>query len=156
MMIVRRMVMILFEKEGANHIYCQRHAGYADRLIKMNCERNKETMDGFPGHEQRDHREHDGAGEPTEDADFACPEAILLVGRMPARKIVGNRRDEERGHMRAHVPAIGQQRHRVRKNAGGDFDHHHHAGDGDDDAGAAFAFREVAHEIVRMPKPGMV
>jgi len=44
----------------------------------------------------------------------------------------------------------------VRKNAGGDFDHHHHAGDGDDDAGAAFAFREVAHEIVRMPKPGMI
>ena len=72
--------MILFEKEGANHIYCQRHAGYADRLIKMNCERNKKTMDGFAGHEQRDHRQHDGAGESTEDADFACPEAILLVG----------------------------------------------------------------------------
>jgi len=58
--------------------------------------------------------------------------------------------------MRAHVPAIGQQRHGVRKNAGGNFDDHHHAGDGDDDAGAAFAFREVAHEIVRMAETGML
>src|SRR5438477_13158775 len=121
MIIVRRMVMILFEKEGANHMYCQRHAGYADHLIKMNCERNKETMDGFAGHEQRDHRQHDGAGESTEDADFACPDAILLVGRMPARKIVGNRRDEERAHTRAQEPDIGQQRDRDRKNPGGDY-----------------------------------
>src|SRR6266478_8826991 len=117
MIIVRRMVMIVFKKESADQIYGQRYASNADRLVKMNCERNKETMDGFAGHEQRDHRQHDGAGESTEDADFACPEAILLVGRMPARKIVGDRRDEERRHMRAHVSAIGQQRHRVRKNA---------------------------------------
>ena len=75
---------------------------------------------------------------------------------MPAHEIIGNRRDEERGHVRAHVPAIGQQRHRVRKNAGGDFDHHHHASNGDDDAGTAFALREVAHEIVSLPEMGMI
>src|SRR5260370_35699154 len=86
MMIVRRVVMILFEKEGANHIYRQRHAGYADRLIKMNCERSKETMDGFAGHEQRDHRQHDGAGGATEGAHLACPTAAVLYGVCPARR----------------------------------------------------------------------
>src|ERR1700731_2989154 len=75
---------------------------------------------------------------------------------MPAGKIVGNRGDEERGDVRAHVPAVGQQRHRVRKNAGGNFDHHHHAGDGNHDMVTAFAFREVAHEIVRVPKTEML
>ena len=58
--------------------------------------------------------------------------------------------------MCAHVPAVGQQRHRVRKKAGRNFDYHHHPSDGDDDARATLAFREIAHEIVRMPETGML
>ena len=55
MMIVRRVRMIIFEKESADKIYRQRNARDADRLVKMNGERNKKTMDGFAGHEQRDY-----------------------------------------------------------------------------------------------------
>src|SRR5260370_1814003 len=75
---------------------------------------------------------------------------------MSAHEIISDCGDEERGHVRAHVPAVGQQRHRARKKAGSNFDHHHHAGDGNHDMGTALAFREVAHEIVRVPKTGML
>src|SRR6267143_6292736 len=75
---------------------------------------------------------------------------------MSAHEIVGDRSDEKRGHVCAHVPAVGQQRHRVRKKAGRNFDYHQHASDGDDDVRAALAFRKIAHKIVRMPKTGML
>src|SRR5256885_15043274 len=44
----------------------------------------------------------------------------------------------------------------MREKTGANFDDHHHAGNGNDDARSAFAFREIAHEIVRMAKPGMI
>src|SRR5438132_9174506 len=75
---------------------------------------------------------------------------------MSAHEIIGYRVDQKRSHMRAHVPAIGQQRHGVRKNASGNFDDHHHAGNDNHDVRSAFAFREVAHEIVRMAETGML
>lgn len=58
--------------------------------------------------------------------------------------------------MRAHVPAVGQERHGVRKKAGGDFDDHHHARNGYDDARAALSLREIAYEIVGMAETGVI
>jgi len=58
--------------------------------------------------------------------------------------------------MRAHVPAVGQQGHRMRKNARGNLDDHHYAGNGNDDVRTTFSFREVVDEVVRMPKLGMI
>jgi len=75
---------------------------------------------------------------------------------MSASEIVGERGDDERSYVRAHVPAVREQRHRMREQAGGDFDYHHHAGNGDDYPGAAFALGKIAHEIMRMPKAGMI
>ena|SRR4029077_9678208 len=75
---------------------------------------------------------------------------------MAASEIVGERGDEERSYVRAHVPAVREQRHRMREQAGGDLDYHHHAGNGDDYPGAAFAPGKIAHEIMRMPEAGMI
>src|SRR5205814_4003771 len=75
---------------------------------------------------------------------------------MSAHEIIGDRSDQERRHMRAHVPAIGQQRHGMREKTSGNFDDHHHAGNGNDDVRSTFAFGEVAHEIVRMAETGML
>ena len=58
--------------------------------------------------------------------------------------------------MRAHVPAVGQQRHGMGKDSGGDLDDHHHASNGNDDARAALAFREIAYEIVAMAETGVI
>src|ERR1700738_459556 len=114
-MIVRRMMMSVFEKESADDIHRQRDEDNTNRLIKMNRQRNKEAVDGFAGHEQRDDREHNRAGESSEDADFACSKAVSLARRMSAHEIISDRGDQERRHMRAHVPAIGQQRHGMRE-----------------------------------------
>jgi hypothetical protein len=51
--------------------------------------------------------------------------------------------------MCAHVPAIGQQRHRVRHQTDCDLDDHHHRGNSDHDASPPFRVREIRNEIVR-------
>jgi hypothetical protein len=58
--------------------------------------------------------------------------------------------------VRAHVPAVGEQRHRVGEKAGNNLDDHHHAGDRDHDPCPALAFGKIVHEIVRMAKVGMI
>ena len=54
-MIASRVVMIVFEKKSADEIYSQRQASNPDRLVEMNLEMNEEPVDGFAGHQQRDH-----------------------------------------------------------------------------------------------------
>jgi hypothetical protein len=44
----------------------------------------------------------------------------------------------------------------MREKTSGNFDDHHHAGNGNDDVRSAFAFREIAHEIVRVAKTGVI
>ena len=144
------------KQERATDVDEQANASDADCFIKMNCQWSEESPGGFAGHQQRHDRKHNGAGESAEDTDFSGAETKLLIRGVPPRKIIGDRGDQKRSHMRAHVPAVGQQRHRVRKKAGRNFDYHHHPSDGDDDTGSAFAFREVAHEIVRMAETGML
>jgi hypothetical protein len=75
---------------------------------------------------------------------------------MAASEIIGERGDEERSYVRAHVPAIREQRHRMREQSGGDLNHHHHAGNGNHYPGAAFALGKITHEIMRMPEVGMI
>ena len=54
---------------------------------------------------------------------------------MFAREIIGHGGNEKCDHMSAHVPAIGQQRHRVRDEAHRDLEDHHHCRDAYHDAG---------------------
>ena len=76
---VSRMVVVVFQKKSADEIYSKRDASNADRLVEMNRQRNKETMDRFTGHEQCDHGKNDGAGKPAEDADFSSPKTVALA-----------------------------------------------------------------------------
>ncbi len=71
---------------------------------------------------------------------------------MLSGEVIRERSNEKCDDMRAHVPAIGQQRHRMRDEADGDFEHHHHRGDADHDARAPLRAREIRNEIVRMPE----
>ena len=71
---------------------------------------------------------------------------------MPSREILGHRSDEERGYMRAHVPAIGQQRHRMRHQTHCDLEDHHHSSDADHDAGASLRSGKIGDKVVRLPE----
>jgi hypothetical protein len=58
--------------------------------------------------------------------------------------------------MRAHVPAVGQQRHRVRHQPDDDLDDHHRSRNPDYDAGALFRVRKIRNKIVRFAKTRMI
>ena len=58
--------------------------------------------------------------------------------------------------MRAHVPAIGQQRHRMRHQTHGDLEDHHQRRDPDHDAGALFRSGKIGNEVVCLLKTRMI
>jgi hypothetical protein len=57
--------------------------------------------------------------------DLPGAEREARVPGVAAGEGVGPGRDAERKRVGAHVPAVGEQRHRTEQSAGGDFDHHH-------------------------------
>ena len=58
--------------------------------------------------------------------------------------------------MSAHVPAIGQQRHRVGHEADSDLDRHHYRCDSDHHPGTPFRLGKIGNEVVRLAKTRMI
>jgi hypothetical protein len=58
--------------------------------------------------------------------------------------------------MCAHVPAVGQQSHRVRHEAGRDLDNHHRGSDTDHNPRAPFRMRKIRNEIVSLTKTRVI
>ncbi len=113
-------------------------------------------VDGFASHQQRDDGEHDRAGKSAEHADFRGAKTVERVGGLTPAEIIREGGDEKRSDMRAHVPAIGQQRHGIGCNADSNLEHHHRCGNGDDDARATFGSGRIQSEIVRVSEARMI
>ena len=113
-------------------------------------------MDGFAGHKQGDDGKDNGAGKTAEDSNFGGAETVQRIRGMAATKVIGESRDDEGGDVCAHVPAIGQQRHRIGSDANDDLEHHHRRRNADNDAGASLRRRRIECEVVRMAKMGMI
>jgi hypothetical protein len=105
------MMVRTLEQPGAHQIHDQPDGRDTDGLVEMNRLRGKEAMDRLPCHEQCDDRQHHGAGEASQNPHLARAKAVVRVARVTPAEMVSQGRDEERGDMRAHVPAVGQQRH---------------------------------------------
>ena len=71
---------------------------------------------------------------------------------MCARQIVSYGGNEERCYVRAHVPAVGQQRHRMRKESDSDLEDHHHRSNADHDPRAPFRPGKIGNKVVRLPE----
>jgi hypothetical protein len=54
------------------------------------------------------------------------------------------------------VPAIGQQRHRIRHQPDGDLDDHHGGRNTYHNARASFRVGKIGHEVVPLSKTGMI
>ncbi len=80
---------------------------------------------------ERHDAEHERRSEARKVADLAGAEAVAPSVGMTLRIGIGDRGDAERARMGRHVKAVGEQRHRVEDETGGDFRHHHHGGEGD-------------------------
>ena len=84
-----------------------------------------EAKDGFARHEKRDAAQDNRAGECTQDGDFARAEAEGRVVCVASGEGVGADGDQEGRDVRGHVPAIGEQGHRVEFESTDNFDNHH-------------------------------
>lgn len=84
---------------------------HSNGLIEMNRLRSNEPMHRLARHEQGNDGQHHGTGETTQHPHLARAETVTRILRVFPTEVVGHRRDEERGDVRAHVPAIRQQRH---------------------------------------------
>src|SRR6185295_7124199 len=111
-----------------------------DGFIEVNRQWSKKPMDGFSRHEQSDDGEHNSAGETAEHSDFGSTKTVKRISGMTTAEVISQRSDEKGGDMGPHVPAICQQRHRIKSDAGRDFQNHHRGGDSDDDTRSPFRF----------------
>jgi hypothetical protein len=69
----------------------------------------KQASEGLVGNQQRDHRQDNGAGESGEVAELAGSESETRIIHVPARVGIGERREQERSGMRAHVQPVGDE-----------------------------------------------
>ena len=152
--VARVMMGIVFEQERADQIHRQANDRHPDGLVELDGQRVQHAMERLPGHQQGDHGEDDGAGEASQYSDFSGAEAVARVGGVAAAEGVSQGGDDKGGHVRAHVPAIGQERHGVENGAGRDFHHHHGSRDGDDDSRAPFGGGGVDREVVGVSPGG--
>ena len=72
-------------------------------------------------HQRGDAEQEQGAGVAAQHLDLPGAEGEARVVAVAPRAGVGERGQPQRQRMRAHVPAVGQQRHRVEPPAAGDL-----------------------------------
>lgn len=141
-------VMVVLEEERTDEIDQKADGGDTARLIEMNRDWNKEAMDRFARHDERNYGENDGTGKATEDSHLAGAETVARIGTMAAAEVVSQSGDEECHNMGAHVPTVGKQGHGIEDNAGSDLDDHHYGCDCYHDAGAPLGGGKVRRVIM--------
>ena len=87
--------------------------GDRNRLGEMDRHGREQAAHRLVADQKRDHRQYDGAGEPGEVAELAGAEGEARVVRVAAGESVGERRQQQRAGVRAHVQAVGDQRDRA-------------------------------------------
>ena len=120
------MAVITFQKNGADEIHHQAEAGNGNRLIEMDDLRVDDSLQRFDEHDQGHDSQGDGTCKASQDIDFAGAECIGWIVCVFSRISIGEDRYHKCGDMRAHVPTVGQKRHRTVDTAGNDFQDHCH------------------------------
>ena len=143
------MMLAAAQQPGAGDIHREAEAGDRDRLGEVDRHRREQAGDGLVADQQRDHRQDDRAGEAGEIAELAGAEGEARIVRRAARIGIGERREQQRAGMRAHVQAVGDEGDRAEQQAADDLGDHHGAAEPDHRPGLAFAlFVPLAEEHV--------
>lgn len=124
---------------GARQVHDESDHRHQQRLVVGDRARRKQPLDRLPHQPQGDERKQQRAGIAAERAHLAGAEGEARVGGMPLGIVIGEHRHAERGHVRAHVPTVGGERHRTGEIAEGDLEEHGHEGERHHPRGAAHA-----------------
>ena len=126
------MVATPAQQPNAGHVHGQAKDRDRDCLGKADRHGRKQAADGLVADQDGDHRQHDRAGEPGQVAQLAGAEGEAGVGRVAAGEGVGQRRQQQRARVRAHVQAVRHQRDRSEHQAAAGLQHHHRRAERDD------------------------
>src|SRR5215472_3856194 len=155
---VMMMIVTVAQQPRADKIYGEAEASHRNRLTVDDRHRGDQPQYALISDLDRDHAEDERAGERGKITELACPERKTRISRLPAREQIGRTGNAERRGMRAHVPAVGKQRHRAEEGAGDDLAGHHDKRQRDHEPGAALVPRVLLAEedvIMRVPIEGM-
>ena len=137
------------QQPGAHGVDDEAEDGDRDRLGERDRPRRKQAADRLVGDQRRDHRQHDRAGEAGEIAELAGAEGEARIVGAAARQRIGERGEQQRAGVGAHVEAVGDQRDRAEHRAADDLDDHHRAGQRDHrpDVALALSVRGAEEDV---------
>eukprot|EP00913_Durusdinium_trenchii_P021378 g20091.t1 len=118
-------VMIVAKQPGADQVDHEPEGRDEDCLIEFDRHGTCQPQDAFPGNEQGDERQDDGAGEAGQVTELARAEAVARIVRVLAGIGIGHGRDQHGAGVGRHVPAVGRERHGAEDGSGDDFRQHH-------------------------------
>ena len=128
-------VMVVTQQPRAEEIDAETKDGDRNRLVEGDRHRVEQAYDTFVPNEERDHGQHNSAGEPGHVAEHAGTKGKVVVAGVAAGVGVGQRRDDQRTGVRGHVQAISEERHGAEDHAADYFGSHHDAAEADDRPG---------------------
>ena len=129
--VVPVMMVAAAQQPCARYVHGQASAGDRDRLEELDRDRREDAGHGFVADQQCDHREDDRAGEAGEVAELARAEGEIGIVGVLAGVGVGERREQKRARVRAHMQPVGDERDGAEQQAADDFRDHHGAAEPD-------------------------
>jgi hypothetical protein len=139
-------IMGVAQQPGAGQVDAQSERRDRDRLAEMNVDRIQEAQHRFVTDAERDHAEDDGAGKRRQFTELAGAKRKARIVDVPPREQIREPGDRQRGNMRAHMPAVGDERYRAEHRAADDFGDHHGGGQRDHAPGAPFVLTMMRAE----------
>ena len=135
--------MTILEQPCGNQVDQQTDDRDRNRMIVADRAGRNQSFDRLEYHQPCNHHQEDCARITAQHLDLPGAERKARVARVFPGEYIRKQRKPQRNRMRAHVPAVRQQRHRVVIPAAGNLDHHHHRGQ-DGNAQRAFLGKRVS------------
>ncbi len=124
---VMMVIMRMAENHRASNIDQQADDCNDDRFLIMDSLRQEQAFHRAKNHHARNAEQENGTGKTGKDFYLPGAKGEPGIARITTRSRIGKGAQPDGKGMRAHVPAIRQQCHRVEPPSGNDL-HHHHGG----------------------------
>ncbi|SVK50670.1 Uncharacterised protein [Acinetobacter baumannii] len=135
---VMMMVAAAAQQPGAEQVDGQPDRADGDGFVVMNRAGIQQPLPRLKQHQRRHQHQQHCAGVTGQHFDLPGAEAEAAILGQPACGAVSQHRQAQGQRVRTHVPAVGQQRHRVKQPAAGDLDSHHTGGEYHRPSGVSF------------------
>ena len=148
---VMMVMVVVLQQPGAGQVHRQPQQRRADGLVVADGQRMHQPLDRFDQHGQRHPHQQQRAGVATQHLDLPGSKREALVTCIACRHPVGKDRQPQRHRMGTHVPAVGQQGHRIDRPAHTDLHAHHHQRQHQHPARAALGLRIALRKRMDLP-----